>query len=253
MAQSPNELLNTYMKTESSPYFNYDSSESGESLFAVWERGGPAQLPAPLSVRRPRYRQLIVGLITKHVSASRPRVLSIGAGNGFTEAEMRVRGYDVIATDISEIALEYCRRKGLKTLRYEFPHQSFPTPSKFNVIYCDGLLGHLWQLDQSYSRCWSRFAELTATDGLLILSNDLADTDDTPTLKVMGAPEASFFRPPAGWFAKAAEGSGFWHVKETRLVGYLRRGVPRRREILALLFIGERKGRKAQRGGDRER
>lgn len=241
------------MKTESSPDFNYDSSESGESLFAVWETGKPAQMPAPLSVRRPRYRRLIVKLITKHVSRSQSRVLSIGAGNGFTEAEIQMQGYDVLATDVSEIALEYCRRKDLKTLRYEFPTQLFSLPSGFDVIYCDGLLGHLWQLDQTYAGCWSRLAKLANTDALLVLSNDLADTDDAPVLKVMGLPEVSFFRPPAGWFAKAAEASGFWRVKETRLLRYLRRGLPRRREILALVFIGERKGRKAQRGGDRQK
>jgi SAM-dependent methyltransferase len=149
---------------------------------------------------------------------------------------MQLQGYDVLATDVSEIALEYCRRKGLKTLRYEFPTQVFPMHSKFDVIYCDGLLGHLWELDQTYASCWRRLAELADADALLILSNDLADTDGAPVLKVMGVPGATFFRPPAGWFAKAAEASKFWRVEETRLLRYLRRGLPRRREILALRY-----------------
>jgi hypothetical protein len=107
-------------------------------------------------------------------------------------------------------------------------------PANFDVIYCDGLLGHLWQSDQGYDLCWIRFAELARLNSLLILSNDLADVDGTPTLNVTGAPEANFFRPPAGWFSRDAEESGSWRVENMRLLRYMRRGHVRRREILAL-------------------
>src|SRR5689334_15347728 len=112
------------MTQERLPSVDYDNFKDGESLFAVWERGAAAKIPAPLSVRRPRYRRLMVGLAKKHSAKSKARILSVGAGNGFTEAEMKKEGFDVLATDVSEIALEYCRRKGLKTLLYEFPTQS---------------------------------------------------------------------------------------------------------------------------------
>lgn len=224
------------MKMEPLPYVDYDTSPSGESLFALWERGEGSQIPAPLSVRRWRYRQVIVKLIKRHQHKSCARVLSVGAGNGFTEADLRGEGFRVLATDRSEVALEYCRRKGLETLNYEFPSQSLPTPEKFDVIYCDGLLGHLWQSDQGYARCWTRFAEFARVGALLILSNDLADTDDMPVLNVIGAPEAGFFRPPAGWFPKDAEASQLWTVEEVRLLLYLRRGQPRRREIVSLRY-----------------
>jgi 2-polyprenyl-3-methyl-5-hydroxy-6-metoxy-1,4-benzoquinol methylase len=171
------------------------------------------------------------------------RILSVGAGNGFTEVALRVAGFSVLATDRSDVALEYCRRKGLKTLRYEFPNQSLPTPEKFDVIYCDGLLGHLWHPEQGYGRCWVRFSEFCHAGALLILSNDLSDTDDMPALNVTGASDASFFRPPAGWFAQEAEASQLWTIEETRLLRYRRRGELRRREILALryLLVDERK------------
>jgi SAM-dependent methyltransferase len=230
------------MKTQTLPYVDYDNFQSGQSLFTVWERGESAQIPAPLSVRRPRYRKIIVRLITKcHPLGA--RVLSIGAGNGFTEAEMRKEGFDVLATDVSDIALEYCRRKGLKTLKYEFPSESFPAPASFDVIYCDGLLGHLWQSAKGYELCWIRFAKLSYLNSLLIISNDLADVDGMPTLNVTGAPKANFFRPPAGWFLRDAEASGLWRIEKMRLLRYMRRGQLRRREILVLrcLLMNERK------------
>ena len=90
---------------------------------------------------------------------------------------------------------------------------------------------------------WTRFGEFACAGALLILSNDLADNDDMPVLNVIGAPEAGFFRPPAGWFAKDEEASQLWTVEEVRLLHYLRRGQPRRREILSLRYslVDERK------------
>src|ERR1041384_8180907 len=97
------------------PYIDYDTSEvAGESLFALWEQGESGLLPAPLSVRRPRYRRLIIGLVKRYRPSLNATVLSIGAGNGFTEADLVSAGFDVVATDRSEIALEYCRQKGVK-------------------------------------------------------------------------------------------------------------------------------------------
>src|SRR5262249_10149554 len=101
---------------------------------------------------------------------------------------------------------------------------------------CDGLLGHLWQPKGDYARCWTRFAEFTKFRSILILSNDLADTDTAPTLEVVGAPNACFFRPPSGWFAQDAEASHLWRCEEVRTLRYLRRGLSRRREILLLRY-----------------
>jgi hypothetical protein len=115
------------------------------------------------------------------------------------------------------------------------------------------LLGHLWQSDQGYDLCWIRFAELACRNSLLILSNDLADVDSTPTLNVTGAPEANFFRPPAGWFLRDAEASGFWRVEDLRLLRYMRRGHVRRREILVLRCLLMNEGKEKDNLSDIER
>jgi hypothetical protein len=222
------------MKNESLPSIGYDCCElASDSLFALWERGANTPIPAPLSVRRSRYRRIIVGLI-KRQNGPGATVLSLGAGNGFTEADLSAGGFDVVATDRSEIALKYCRQKGLKVVQYEFPEPPPPSLNKFDVIYCDGLLGHLWQPEGSYGHCWTRFAELAKPGSLLILSNDLADTDNTAMLGVFGVPEARFFRPPFGWFAEDAGSRGLWAMETVRVLKYMRRGLTRRREILLL-------------------
>lgn len=232
------------MKKDFLPYIDYDASEvSGESLFALWERGESGQMPAPLSVRQPRYRRLIIELMKRHHPSLHATVLSIGAGNGFTEADLVSAGFDVVATDSSEVALEFCRQKGVKTVRYEFPNHPPTALNQFDVIYCDGLLGHLWQPERGYIHCWTRFAEFAKFRSLLILSNDLADTDNGPTLRVTGAPKASFFRPPAGWLAQDAKASHLWTLEEARVLRYSRRGLPRRREILLLRYLLMDKGK----------
>ncbi|HEX8736847.1 MAG TPA: hypothetical protein VF721_16055, partial [Pyrinomonadaceae bacterium] len=88
------------MTIENLPSVDYDGVDEygSQSLFAIWESGQTSQMPAPLSVRLPRYRRLIVELIKRYGAKPPASVLSIGAGNGFTEAELAAAGFDVLAT-----------------------------------------------------------------------------------------------------------------------------------------------------------
>lgn len=214
------------------PSIDYDKQVYGsESLFDAWETGGSSTMQAPLSVRRPRYRKLIVSIARTYAPSPSATVVSIGAGNGFTEAELAKAGFRVTATDRSRIALRYCREKGLTAEYLDFP--SSDGFRRFDLIYCDGLLGHLWQDRLGYSQCWPALANLGEKNSMLIISNDLANTDDEPTFAVKDHPHAKFFRPPAGWFAKDAQSSGLWTAVTTRMIRYRRNGY-RRREIVVL-------------------
>lgn len=215
------------------PSVDYDGA-GDESLFGKWERGEAASMQAPLSVRRPRYRRLIVEILRRHASAPTARVLSIGAGNGFTEAELAAAGFEVLATDRSEIALRFCERKGLVTARYEFPEDPSERLRGFDVVYCDGVLGHLWQPAEGCREFWVKATQFCKRDALMLLSNDLSETDAAPALSVRGDPGAKFFRPPAGWFAQDAQASGLWRPEHARVISYRRQGLLRRREILTL-------------------
>lgn len=215
------------------PSVDYDGA-GGESLFVMWESGRAAGLLAPLSVRRPRYRRLIVGVLRRYASAPAARVLSIGAGNGFTEAELAEAGFNVLATDRSAIALRFCERKGLATARYEFPEEPPEGLRGFDAVYCDGVLGHLWRPESGCQEFWAKATGFCKRDALMLLSNDLSETDAAPTFGVRGDPGARFFRPPAGWFAQEAQAGGLWRSEHARVLRYRRHGSLRRRELLLL-------------------
>lgn len=215
------------------PSVDYDGV-GGENLFVMWESGEAAGMPAPLSVRRPRYRRLLVGILRRYAPAPAARVLSIGAGNGFTEAELAAAGFNVLATDRSEVALRFCERKGLATARYEFPAEPSESLRGFDAVYCDGVLGHLWRPESGCQEFWVKATEFCKRDALLLLSNDLSETDAAPSFGVKANPEARFFRPPAGWFAQDARASDLWRPEHARVLRYRRHGSLRRREILLL-------------------
>jgi SAM-dependent methyltransferase len=215
------------------PSVEYDSV-GGESLFVMWESGEATGMLAPLSVRRPRYRRLLVGILRRYAPAPAARVLSIGAGNGFTEAELAAAGFSVLATDRSEIALRFCERKGLATARYEFPEEPSEGLRGFDAVYCDGVLGHLWRPELGCQEFWVKATEFCKRDALMLLSNDLSETDIAPTFGVRADHRARFFRPPAGWFAQDAQASDLWRPEHARVLHYRRQGSLRRREILLL-------------------
>lgn len=215
------------------PSVDYDRVGE-ESLFGMWESGEATDMLAPLSVRRPRYRRLIAGILRRYAPTQTARVLSIGAGNGFTEAELAAAGFNVLATDRSDIALRFCKRKGLVTAKYEFPEEPSVHLHGFDVVYCDGVLGHLWRPATGCQEFWVKATKFCKRDALMLLSNDLSETDTAPTLGVRTDPGAKFFRPPAGWFARDAQASGLWQPEATRTLRYRRQGLLRRREILIL-------------------
>ena len=203
------------------------------SLFDRWETGAAAPLPPPLSVRDARYRARIVELLERHRSLG-SQLVSVGAGNGFTEAALAAAGWDVLATDPAETALQRCRAKGLATARVDVLKPI--TIRGFDTVYCDGVLGHLWEPSRGCTRAWQAFAALGRPGAVCLVSNDLADDDESPSFVVRSTPGASFYRPPARWFAREAADTGRWTVVSQSIYPYSREGAARRRELLLLLM-----------------
>lgn len=216
-----------------------DYEPPGEpSLFDRWEADAQTELPPPLAFRDATYRAEIVRLLAPFMEAGR-RLVSIGAGNGCAEAALAAAGWDVLATDPAASALRVCRAKGLATARFELLED--PPIGPADVIYCDGVMGHLWDPRSASVPAWCALAALGRRGSVCLASNDLADDDEAAQFAVRASPRAAFYRPPAGWFGRDARSTGRWSVEGEHLYPYQRAGVARRREIVvARLLTDER-------------
>jgi SAM-dependent methyltransferase len=206
-------------------------------MFDAWETGISTSLAPPLSVVDAGYRAHVVDILRDHLRAGR-RLVSVGAGNGYVEVELAKAGWDVLATDVSDSALRICRGKGLRVARLDLVSASPIGP--FDMIYCDGVLGHLWERSSGCTESWSALALLARPGSRCLVSNDLADDDVDFQLIVRSTPGAAYFRPPAGWFARDAVATSRWTVESQQLYVYRRGGKVRRREQLLLQLIDGR-------------
>lgn len=222
------------MSTQPTDPIRYDSSHSEqESLFEQWEKGCDANFPRPLSVRSKSYRQLLSQIIKKFLNSESNTILSIGSGNGFMERDLALDGFSVLASDKSDQALFFCKEKKLETLRLDILTDNVIDIGEFDLVLCDGVLGHCWKPASGLLATWEKLALLTKPGKFLVISNDLAD-DDRINTEVFGHPGKFFFRPPVGWFSNDAAKTGKWHLGETQIILYERRfnEAMRMREVL---------------------
>ena len=202
----------------------------GPSLYELWESGSRAPTAPPISVTDTDYRSAVVAMLRPH-RTQHARLLSVGAGNGFTEQALQRDGWEVLATDCAATAGEFCRRKGLTFRQLCLGTDQPPDLGRFGVVYCDGLIGHMWRERSRTAHAWRALRRLVAEDGLLLTSNDLSDADRAE-FTVRGIPDAAFYRPPAGELAASAATEG-WQLDSIAYYRYDRSG-PRRRELLIL-------------------
>lgn len=208
------------------------------SLFDRWEARTETELAPPLAVRDAEYRSEVVRILRRYRCSGR-RLVSIGAGNGHVEATLAADGWDVLATDTAESALRICGAKGLATMRFDVLND--PPVGSFDVVYCDGVMGHLWHPVAASVPAWTALAALGRTGSIGLVSNDLSDDDEAPRFAVRASPTAAFYRPPSGWFSRDARSTLRWSVESEHLYHYERSGAARRREIIvARLLVDER-------------
>jgi hypothetical protein len=161
----------------------------------------------------------------------------VGAGNGHVEAALAAEGWDVLATDPAASALRLCRSKGLATARFELLEDQ--PVGRFDAMYCDGVLGHLWDPATSTVAAWIALASLGRRDSVCLVSNDLSDDDASAQFGVRSSPAAAFYRPPATWFGRDAEASSLWSVESEHVYEYVRAGAARRREIVTARLLAD--------------
>jgi SAM-dependent methyltransferase len=212
-------------------YYDASLAVNGKPLFVEWEKGERSSHPGTPSVRLAEYRIFILTLFKRHV-AENSQVISLGCGNGFTERLLKEHGFQVLGTDVHSSALQLCREKGVDVRHLDV----LAVPDGFgvfDVVYSDGLMGHLWDGEAAFSRFIDNLLKLLAEGGIAILSNDLSDSDNGPCTAVTGAPEATFYRGVPGYVGEQLGMSDELSVIEEHIYEYERKGRGlRRREIV---------------------
>ncbi len=105
------------------------------------------------------------------------RVLDLGCGAGRAELYLQKQGYEVVGIDISPLAVEVCRQRGVKDARCMSITQVGPALGQFDDIL---MLGNNWGLMGSQKRAkWllRRFYRMTSPEARIIAtSNDVYQT-----------------------------------------------------------------------------
>lgn len=210
----------------------YDLGDTGLTLFDDWLQGNYSRMPAPISVWNSQYRKLLIQLIIKY-SVSSPKIISIGSGIGALESELSSHGFDVTASDVHSRAIEICLNKGLNTIYLDLLNDSINCSGSYDVVYLDGVLGHIAPDNDSLEKTWTKLVCLMSKNGICLISNDISGKDHCEN-SVTGMPDQFFYRPKAGGFSDAAKRFGFRKLYE-ELFSYNRRGKQRDREVSVLI------------------
>lgn len=180
----------------------------GRSLFEIWEQGqaaGDSVTPSTYSSEyRLKMRDLILGLGGPEQP---PAVLSFGCGNAAVEELLSQAGCEVLATDLCDEAVSLARQKGLEADQADV--HTYVPGRLYDVVYMDGLLGHLYDSETKLRRVFDRVLPWLAPAGAVVASNDAPPADKD----VEAAPGVvDFFWLSNDLLKSQAEESGFGSV-----------------------------------------
>jgi putative intracellular protease/amidase/SAM-dependent methyltransferase len=122
------------------------------------------------------YREHLLSLVRKY-SDFPSSIVSIGCGNATMETIFAKAGYHVLATDMFEECSKYVEHVDgpgsisfavLDVLRFEH----FEITTQYDIVYIDGVVGHLLDLPGGVEALFDAAAKLVKTGGILLMSND---------------------------------------------------------------------------------
>jgi Methyltransferase domain len=186
----------------------YLSERNDHSLFDTWEQGRPRGDATTPSICSTTYRWWILEHLRNALDRDRSKLLlSVGAGNAIVERVLHREGYLVLAVDALEAAVRLARKGGVPAI-----HENLlawePRPECWDVIYADGLLGHLHDEGDGVHAALCGLRSSLSANGMIVISND-APMDDLPVVLSNNVP--GFY-----WL------SGSWIVDELRRAGFTR-------------------------------
>jgi SAM-dependent methyltransferase len=208
-------------------YYSTDRG-GGRTIYDYWEEGAACGDSITPSTYCESYRGWI-GAVIEAAAGFDPskQILSLGCGNGFVEADLVARGYDVAAIDLSPQAVALARSKGVPASVADVARWSPGSPA--DVVYADGLFGHLYDAQSATIPLLSRVQSWVALGGYLIVANDAPP--DALVHEAGGVP--GFFWLSAAFLRQQLEAAGLRSIQVTSYS--YQRPISGRRERAVLL------------------
>jgi len=185
------------------------------SIFEEWEHGVARGDSTTPSICSPTYRWWILEHLRNALGRDRKNLLlSLGSGNAFVERVLGREGYPVLAVDALEEAVQLAREAGVPAIcqnLYTWDAQ----PQYWDVVYADGLLGHLHDGgDGAHSALRLFHSWLKPSGGTVVISNDAPKTDE-PVQQSANVP--GFYWLSQQWIAAELKRAGFTRVSTASL------------------------------------
>ena len=172
------------------------------SIYQIWEKGGAYNDSVTPSIYSPEYRSHIV-LKLISLTNEGETIFSIGCGNGFVEGDVAHCARNVRAMDYNEEAVRLTAEKGVEAFQADFFDLAPASLSDVDLVYADGLLGHVFQAGSGLAAFTDKLRILALRPGVrLVFSND--------------AP-----RDPEVAFCPHDHVRDFWFISKSYLAGYL--------------------------------
>ncbi len=194
--------------------FYLGAAEGAESRFHIWDRGGAVGDSVTPSTYSKPYQLWMNDLLRKFLDdGDTPGLLSVGCGNAIIEADLVAAGYRVLGVDAIEQAVALARGRGVNAVCADVLSWTPPDSGQWNVIYADGILGHIFDQAQGVRNVLARFRSwLPDGKGVLVMSNDEPRTE----ADVQAHSEVPGFSWLSGPYLHAqAEAAGFQDVWTT--------------------------------------
>lgn len=143
-----------------------------KSIYEIWESGGAFNDSITPSTYVPEYRAHI-GAAIRALTTEGSHVFSLGCGNGFVEGDLVRSGRDVRAIDCNDEAVRLTRSKGVDAFKADYFTLSPAEIASADLLYADGLLGHLFDQERRLAPAFSKLTSLSLRRGAyLVFSND---------------------------------------------------------------------------------
>lgn len=204
--------------------------EDGRTILAIWETGEPYRDSVTPSIWSTAYRRWIGLAIQRLCQFDKSRrILSLGCGNAFVEADLTEAGYQLLATDAAPEAVTLARAKGVLAQVLDFWMAGEQLTARYDLVYADGLIGHLLTR-RSLADVLKCFRRLTEDGGLILISNDSAENGGVERHPSV----PGFYYVHVDLLAEAAEAQGLTVEYITRYSYDRPLSGPRWRSVIAL-------------------